>query len=111
TSSQGNKIYIFPAMGLAILATEAWRVTDEMFVKAAEALAEQTMGRYAYNELIYPPISEIYSVSIKVAIAVATYIFDAGLARVSRPENIDRYVRSKMYFPQYHKIEQVELAL
>jgi malate dehydrogenase (oxaloacetate-decarboxylating)(NADP+) len=111
TPSQGNNVYIFPAMGLAILATEAWRVTDEMLVKAAEALAEQVTGKFAENELIYPPISDIHAVSAKVAIEVAKYIFDNGLARVPRPDNIERYVRSKMYYPHYYKTEQVELAL
>ena len=38
---QGNNVYIFPAVGLAIFATEAKRVTDEMFLTAAESVAEQ----------------------------------------------------------------------
>ncbi|HEY6551514.1 MAG TPA: malic enzyme-like NAD(P)-binding protein, partial [Solirubrobacterales bacterium] len=38
---QGNNVYVFPAMGMAIFATEASRVTDEMFIVAAEAVAEQ----------------------------------------------------------------------
>ena len=38
---QGNNVYIFPAMGMAVYATEALRVTDEMFIVAAKAVAEQ----------------------------------------------------------------------
>ena len=38
---QGNNVYIFPAMGMAVFATEATRVTEEMFIVAAKAVAEQ----------------------------------------------------------------------
>ena len=44
---QGNNVYIFPAMGMAILATEAKRVTQSMFICAAKAVAEQVTVRFA----------------------------------------------------------------
>ncbi|HCP77658.1 MAG TPA: NAD-dependent malic enzyme, partial [Pusillimonas sp.] len=51
---QGNNVYIFPAMGMAIYATSATRVTDEMFIVAARALSEQITQGYLDSGLIYP---------------------------------------------------------
>lgn len=99
--SQGNNVYIFPAIGLAVLVTEATRVTDDMFLCAAKALAAQVTEANAEFGLIYPPIADIRLVSARVATAVARYIFDNGLARVPRPDDISAYVKSRMYFPDY----------
>ena len=76
TPGQGNNVYIFPAMGMAVLATEATRVTDEMFIVAAKAVAEQVTEANLANGLIYPPISNILDASLHVAERVAAHIFD-----------------------------------
>jgi malate dehydrogenase (oxaloacetate-decarboxylating)(NADP+) len=98
---QGNNVYIFPAVGLAIFATEAKRVTDEMFVTAAEAVAEQITEENFANGLIYPLIDNILEVSYNVAIKVAEKIFESGLAGVKKPADIRTFIKSKMYEPKY----------
>ncbi|MBL0109032.1 MAG: NAD-dependent malic enzyme [Ignavibacteria bacterium] len=99
---QGNNVFIFPAMGLAVFATEVKRVTDEMFICAAKALAGLVSEEMLKSGLIYPPISEIRNVSVNVAIKIAEYIFDSGLAGINRPENIEKFIKSKVYFPEYN---------
>lgn len=99
---QGNNVFIFPAMGMAVFATEVKRVTDEMFICAAEALAGQVSDEMLTSGLIYPPISEIRNVSINVAVKIAEYIFDKGLAGIDRPESIEKYIKSKVYYPAYN---------
>jgi malate dehydrogenase (oxaloacetate-decarboxylating)(NADP+) len=101
TPGQGNNVFIFPAMGLAIFATEAKRVTDLMFITAAEAVAEQVSQKDFEMGLIYPSVKNILEVSVNVAIKVATLIFDSGLATVDRPDDISAFVKSKMYVPTY----------
>jgi len=101
TPGQGNNVYIFPAVGLAIFATEAKRVTDEMFVTAAEAVAEQVTEENFEKGLIYPLINDILEVSYKVAIKVADKIFESGLAGVKKPEDLRTFIKSKMYEPKY----------
>lgn len=101
TPGQGNNVFIFPAMGLAIFSTEAKRVTDEMFIIAAEAVAEQVTPTDFENGLIYPSINNILKVSVNVAVRVAEEIFSSGLAGVEKPNDIRAFIKSKMYVPLY----------
>src|SRR5499427_3531975 len=98
---QGNNVYIFPAMGMAVFATEATRVTEEMFMVAAKAVAEQVTEENLATGLIYPPQSQILDASLHVAERVAAYIFDQGLARVPRPDDVSSLIRSRAYHPVY----------
>jgi len=98
---QGNNVYIFPAMGMAVLATEAARVTEEMFIVAAKAVAEQVTDASLASGLIYPPQSQILDASLRVAAKVAAHVFDKGLARVKRPDDIEAHIRATAYRPQY----------
>ena len=98
---QGNNVYIYPAIGLAVFATEASRVTDEMFLKAAESLAAQVTEQDLAVNLIYPPMANIREASVEVAVQVAELIFERGLARVPRPADVREFVRGKVYEPGY----------
>jgi malate dehydrogenase (oxaloacetate-decarboxylating)(NADP+) len=98
---QGNNVYIFSAMGMAVFATEASRVTEEMFIVAAKAVAEQVTEENLATGLIYPPQSRILEASLHVAERVATYIFDQGIARVPRPDDIGALIRARAYRPVY----------
>jgi len=98
---QGNNVYIFPAMGMAVLATEATRVTERMFIVAAKAVSEQVTQADLDSGLIYPPQSQILDASLHTAARIAEYIFDQGLARVPRPTDIEAHVRERAYRPVY----------
>jgi malate dehydrogenase (oxaloacetate-decarboxylating)(NADP+) len=98
---QGNNVYIFPALGMAVFATEAARVTEEMFIVAAQAVAEQVTEENFASGLIYPPQSRILETSLHVAERIATHIFDRGLARVPRPDDIGALIRTRAYRPVY----------
>ena len=98
---QGNNVYIFPAMGMAVYATEADRVTDAMFIVAAQAVAEQVGDAQLKQGLIYPPQSEILEASTNVAIHVANYIFDYGLTSMPRPVSVEALIHEKTYRPEY----------
>ncbi len=101
TPGQGNNVFIFPAIGLAVYATESTRVTDEMFITAAEAVAEQITKENFENGLIYPPVNNIREVSLNVAVKVAEEIFRSSLARVKKPKDLRKYLKMKMYEPVY----------
>ena len=98
---QGNNVYIFPAMGMAVLATQASRVTEQMFIVAAKAVAEQVSQAQLDQGLIYPPQSHMLEASLHTASRIAEYIFDQGLARIDRPDDINAHIRQIAYKPAY----------
>ncbi len=98
---QGNNVYIFPAMGMAVLATQSKRVTQQMFIVAAKAVAEQVTQEDLNSGLIYPPQSQILAASLHTAAKVATYVFDQGLASVERPTDIAAHIKEIAYKPVY----------
>ena len=98
---QGNNVYIFPAMGMAVLATQATRVTQDMFIVAAQAVAELVTQDELDSGLIYPPQHDIRAASLHVAARIAERIFDKGLARVERPADIAAHIEAMAYQPAY----------
>jgi malate dehydrogenase (oxaloacetate-decarboxylating)(NADP+) len=98
---QANNFYIFPAVGMAIYATRARRVTDAMFIEAARAVADQVLEAQRQQGLLYPLQSNILETEIKTAARVAKLVFDAGLAQVDRPANEEEFIRAHVYNPDY----------
>ncbi len=101
---QCNNMYIFPAMGLAVYATQASRVTDEMFIAAAQAVAGQVTAADLDTGLIYPPQSTILKAEMHVARRVAAVIFARGLARVKEPTDRVAFIESRVYKPEYRSL-------
>jgi malate dehydrogenase (oxaloacetate-decarboxylating)(NADP+) len=98
---QGNNVYIFPAIGMAVYATKARRVTDEMFIAAARSVAEQVTQAELDVGLLFPPQGKILETELIAAAAVAKVVFDRGLGRVDRPQDLHAFVREKAYRPVY----------
>ncbi len=101
---QANNLYIFPAVGMAIYATKAKRVTDEMFIEAARAIADQVRPDQLKHGLLFPPQSNILEIEIKTAARVAKIVFDSDLARVEHPGNMEAFIRDHVYKPEYHSL-------
>jgi malate dehydrogenase (oxaloacetate-decarboxylating)(NADP+) len=98
---QANNFYIFPAVGMAIFATQAKRVTDEMFIEAGQAVADQVAPELLKQGLLYPLQSNILETEIRTAARVAKLVFDTGLARVDRPADMVSFIRRLVYKPEY----------
>lgn len=98
---QGNNVYIFPGVGLGVLACESRRVTDEMFLIAARTLAEQVSDEDYATGCIYPPLTKIRDVSAIIAEAVAESAYSKGIAAKPKPDDLPAYIRSQMYEPVY----------
>ena len=98
---QGNNAYIFPGVGLGVVASDAIRVTDEMFLAAAHALAQRVDEDDLRAGCLYPPLTEIREVSAEIAVAVAETAYTLGLAREPRPANLGQRVRELQYDPRY----------
>jgi malate dehydrogenase (oxaloacetate-decarboxylating)(NADP+) len=100
---QANNFYIFPAVGMAIFATQAKRVTDEMFIEAGQAVADQVPSELLKQGLLYPLQSNILESEIQTAARVAKLVFESGLATVSRPTDMIAFIRKHVYKPEYIK--------
>jgi malate dehydrogenase (oxaloacetate-decarboxylating)(NADP+) len=98
---QANNFYIFPAVGMAIFATQAKRVTDAMFIEAGQAVADQVSPELLKQGLLYPLQANILETEIQTAARVAKLVFDSGLARVERPADMVAFIRRHVYKPEY----------
>ena len=98
---QGNNAYIFPGVGLGVIASEAARVTDEMFFAAAKTLADLVTEDDLAEGRIYPGLPRIREVSAAIATAVAEVAFRRGLTTMSRPADPAAHVKAQMYEPIY----------
>jgi len=107
---QANNFYIFPAIGMAIFATQAKRVTDQMFIESARAVADQVPNDLLKQGLLYPLQSNILETEIQTAARVAKLAFDAGLARVDRPTDMVSFIRRHVYKPMYSSAASAKKA-
>ncbi len=98
---QGNNAYIFPGVGLGVIASGASRVTDAMFFAAAHALADQVKQQDLAVGRIYPRLNRIQDVSTAIAVAVAEVAYQAGLASRPRPDDLSAFIRGHMFNPEY----------
>jgi malate dehydrogenase (oxaloacetate-decarboxylating)(NADP+) len=98
---QGNNAYIFPGVGLGAIACGTTRITDEMFLAAATTLAGQVTPSDLDQGSLFPPLTNIRDVSARIGAAVAEVAYQRDLARKSRPEDLQAFVRSQMYDTHY----------
>lgn len=100
-TGQANNAYIFPGVGLGVVASESRLVSDEMFLRAAGALAAETTAADLAQGRLYPALSRIREVSLAISIAVAEVAFQSNLATVPGPDDMRAHIKAMMYEPQY----------
>jgi malate dehydrogenase (oxaloacetate-decarboxylating) len=98
---QCNNAFIFPGVGLGIIASGATRVTDEMFVAAARALSLWSPARQDPADALYPHLDVVQDVARDVAVAVGVEAQRAGLAPSIRRDDLVRHIKEKMWEPRY----------
>ena len=100
-SRQGNNSYIFPGVGLGAIVSRATRVTDEMFMAAAQSLAHDVTDTDLAQGSLYPPLADIRAVSAHIGAAVARVAYERKLAGGPAPADLLAFVKSRMYEPRY----------
>ena len=98
---QANNAYIFPGLGLGLLASGATRVSDAMFFAAAQALADQVSDADLQQDRIFPGQERLRAVAIAVATSVAEVAYREDLASGPGPVDLDAAIRSMVYEPDY----------
>jgi malate dehydrogenase (oxaloacetate-decarboxylating) len=98
---QTNNSYVFPGVALGVIASQARRVTDSMFMAAAKTLARLSPTEKDKQGRLLPPVTEIRSVSIQIAIAVAEQARKENLALLPPGDDLEATVRGNVWEPRY----------
>jgi malate dehydrogenase (oxaloacetate-decarboxylating)(NADP+) len=98
---QANNFYIYPALGLATYVTRPRRITDECFIVAAQASADQVGPELRARGMLFPSQSQILEMEVTTATRIAQFMFDKGLATVKQPADIRKWIEGQLYTPHY----------
>jgi malate dehydrogenase (oxaloacetate-decarboxylating) len=98
---QTNNAYVFPGVGLGVVAVGARRVSDGMFKAAARALADASPVMRDTAANLLPPVDDLPRVAVAVAAAVARAARDEGLCQPLDDEDIARRITAKIWKPEY----------
>ncbi len=101
---QGNNVYIFPGVGFGALVSQSRLVSDGMFLTAARTLAALVTDEDLAMGRVYPSLTQIRSVSVAIATAVADEAFRSGTARAPRPHDLTADVQARMFQPDYRPL-------
>jgi malate dehydrogenase (oxaloacetate-decarboxylating)(NADP+) len=98
---QGNNAYIFPGVGLGIILSRSNIISDDLFLTAANTLSSLVSDEELSNGQVYPSLSNIRSVSKKIAVSVAKKAMSDGLTNIPLPQNLENHLDSIIYNPEY----------
>jgi malate dehydrogenase (oxaloacetate-decarboxylating) len=104
---QTNNSYIFPGVALGTIAVQARRISDDMFLAAAKALAALSPARSNPLGSLLPPVASMRDISIEVAKAVASQARREGLTAELSDEQIDSAIQAKMWKAVYHHYRRI----
>ena len=103
---QCNNVFIFPGVGLGVIASGAERVTDAMFSAAARVLSEFSPALNDADAPLYPSLESVREISRRVAVAVGVEAQQAGLAETTSLNELERNVTDKMWRPHYVSLKR-----
>ncbi len=103
---QSNNAYVFPGVGLGVAVSEAQRVTDEMFFASAKILAGMTTSKDLAKGRLFPALTKIREISVRIAVATAEVAYQRGLTDQRRPKHLLEHMRRMQYQPVYEKLDK-----
>jgi malate dehydrogenase (oxaloacetate-decarboxylating) len=98
---QCNNAFIFPGVGLGVIASGATRLTDAMFVAAARALSDRSPARQNPDAPLYPALTGIRDISRAVAFAVGTAAQRSGHAADTSADTLRACIDAATWQPKY----------
>ena len=98
---QANNVLVFPGVGLGAIVARARELTDRMFLVAATELSEMVSADSLAQGALYRPLTDLRSISRRIAVAVARCARDQGLARITSDEEIEAEVDAAVWTPDY----------
>ena len=107
--AQCNNVYIFPAVGLGIVASRASRVTDSMLLAAAHALAESSPAWKVASAPLLPHLTDIRRVAAEMAFVIGLAAQQEDVAPQTTPEELRERVQQCQWVPDYSRISYPEM--
>jgi malate dehydrogenase (oxaloacetate-decarboxylating) len=99
--SQCNNSYVFPGLGLGVIASGARRVTDALFLAAARILSDCVPPQAGPDAPLLPPLEELPAVSRRIALAVGAEAQRQGIAPQAAPQDWERALLARRWEPRY----------
>ena len=99
--AQCNNVYIFPAMGLAVTAAQATRVTDDMMRVAAATLGDASPALSNPAAPLLPEWSDVPDVALRIAHAVARQAITEGVAPARSEKQLAERISQVRWLPEY----------
>jgi len=101
--AQCNNAYIFPGVGLGVLASRATRVTDKMLMAASRALAESSPLAHSDEGALLPALSKVRELSQSIALAVGRQAQEEGVALASSDDALKVSIDRHFWYPRYRR--------
>ncbi|OWF52459.1 NADP-dependent malic enzyme-like [Mizuhopecten yessoensis] len=99
---QGNNAYIFPGIALGAIVCGIRHISEDVFLKAAQTLGKLVTEEHLAEGRLYPPLSDIQDVSLKIATGIAEMVYKSGNASTyPEPENKEEFIRNHLYDADY----------
>ncbi len=99
--AQCNNVYIFPGVGLGLIATQAKEATDAVFISAARVLSEHSPMLSDPYAPLFPTLDNLREVAREIGIAVANTVIKEGNSRLKSIDSVEKLIDESMWYPDY----------
>jgi malate dehydrogenase (oxaloacetate-decarboxylating) len=102
--AQCNNVYVFPAVGLGLVASRARRVTDRMMIAAGRALGESSPALADPSGALLPALKDLRTIARQIAFEVGLEAQQAGVAQATSPEELRERIAATQWTPEYPRL-------
>lgn len=99
--AQCNNVYIYPGVGLGLIATKARYVSDEVFINAAKVLSDYSPLLKDPHAPLFPTLDQLRVVAREIAITVAKTVIKEGHSELKTIDSVEKLIDETMWYPEY----------
>jgi len=107
--SQGNNMYIFPALGLMTIIAKPRIIPDSMLHVAAVTLSQSLTEEELDQGMVFPDLARIQEVSKAITKATCEHAYELGVATAPKPDNFDAAIDEGFYKPEYQPLVRMDM--
>jgi len=99
--AQCNNVYIFPGVGLGLIATKARYASDAVFIEAAKILSNHSPMLKDPHGPLFPTLDHLRDVTREIGIAVAKIVIEEGNSELKSIDSVEKLVDEAIWYPDY----------